>query len=77
VFNRGLLVNKALFLASAASITATLLIIYTPLSAVFETVALGPENWLIALYASLVIIAVFDVLKTINNRTGFFLHHIH
>jgi len=77
VLTRGLLVNKYLFFASLMSIIATLLIIYTPLREMFETAVLGIESWLIALGAALTITISFDILKTINNRTKFFLHHVH
>lgn len=75
VLNRGIFVNKYLVAASSASIFATLLIIYTPLGILFETTPLGVESWIIALAAPLTILALFDIFKTINNRTHFFLSH--
>ncbi|MBI2431235.1 MAG: cation-transporting P-type ATPase [Candidatus Levybacteria bacterium] len=78
VLNRGLMVNKYLFFASILSIIATFLIIYTPsLRDMFETTVLGIESWFIAAGAALTIVVIFDMLKTINNKTGLFLDHIH
>ena len=69
VLNRGLFVNKHLAIASMFSIFATLLILYTPLAHVFETVPLGFESWFVAVLAALAIIVLFDILKIINNKT--------
>ncbi len=77
VLNRGLLVNKPLFFATLASLCAALLILYTPLSVMFETTPLGIEQWMMPASAAFLIIAVFDVLKIVNNKTGYLLHHIH
>jgi Ca2+-transporting ATPase len=77
VLNRGLLVNRLLFLASLLSILATIAVLYTPLNQLFDTTPLGVLSWLIAFWAMLVMIFFFDILKTINNKTKLFLEHIH
>ncbi len=63
VLNRSLFINKSLVYASAISILATLLIIYTPLNKVFETAPISLFNFLLAFVASLSIIFIFDILK--------------
>ena len=77
VLNRGLLVNRPLVLASTLSVMMTLLIVYTPLSHVFETTALSIESWIVAGCAAFLIVLLFDIFKTINNKTHKFLHYIH
>lgn len=77
VFTRSLFVNKYLIIASILSITATLAIIYTPLSIIFETTALGAESWLLAVASAILIVVIFDIQKIINNKTKFFMHHVH
>jgi P-type Ca2+ transporter type 2C len=75
VINRGLFVNKYLVVASLLSVTATLLIIYTPLNILFETTPLELKSWLLALLAPLAIVVMFDIQKIINNKTHYFLKH--
>ena len=65
-------VNKYLFYASMISIAATLLIIYSPLNKIFETVPLGFIDWAIAIGASLLIIIIFNILKKVNEKREFF-----
>lgn len=65
--------NIYLFYASAISIVATLAIIYTPLSKVFETVPVGLGSWMVGIIASLVLISVFDYLKSPKSKIGEFL----
>lgn len=77
VLNRGILINKQLVGASITSVIITIIILYTPLNHVFESTALGIESWIIAIAAAFLIIFLFDVLKTINNKTRYFLPHIH
>ncbi len=69
--SRSPLVNKFLFYASAISIIATLLIIYTPLNRIFETIPIGINYWLVALGLTALMVIIYDVLKTINNRRHF------
>jgi len=77
VLNRGLFVNPYLVYASAISLIATFLIIYSPLNKVFETVPLKLGGFIIPIFVSLVLIIIFDLLKYINNRKKFFdLEHI-
>ncbi len=71
VFGRSLLVNKYLFLASLTSIIATLIIIYTPVSKVFQTIPIGLEFWAVAISLTLIMIIVYDILKYFNNKREF------
>lgn len=66
--NRSPFVNKYLLAASAVSILATLVIIYTPVSTVFETVRVDVIGWLIALTLSFVVLVINDLLKLFNLR---------
>ncbi len=77
VYGSSFLVNKYLVFASLASLFATLIILYTPLRSVFETTPLGISSWMIALSAVVVITVSFDLFKKWNNKTGYFLHHVH
>ncbi|OQB06685.1 MAG: Calcium-transporting ATPase 1 [bacterium ADurb.Bin212] len=58
-----LLSNRYLVYASSGSIIGAVIILYTPLNKVFETVPLGWQNWLISIVVSFVIIAVLDIVK--------------
>jgi len=71
VLNRSPVVNKYLVYASLISIAATIIIIYTPVRAIFETVPLGIMDWVIALSCSFILLIIFDILKKINNRRNF------
>ena len=64
-----LTVNRALFYASIVSIVATIIIIYSPLNRVFETVPLGIVDWAIGIASAISIILIFNILKTWNVRT--------
>lgn len=66
--------NKYLLVASVLSLALTALIIYSPLNKAFETVPLGVESWIIALVGSLLLIAVFNILKFMNNKFEFALN---
>jgi len=68
VFNRSPFTNKYLVYASAISIMATLLIIYSPLNKIFETAPISLFNFLLAIVASLSIIISFDILKLIKGN---------
>ncbi len=63
VLNRSPFVNKYLVYASLISLLATFLIVYTPLNKIFETAPIGWLNLLIAFFASLTIIFIFDIMK--------------
>lgn len=56
-------INRYLVVASIASITATMLIIYTPLSTVFETSRFGIHGWLLALTLGSIVLIVNDAIK--------------
>ena len=68
VYKLPLFANKYLVYASLASIASTLLIIYTPLKKVFETIPISFNFWLLAIASSLIIIIVFDIWKIINGK---------
>lgn len=68
VLTRSPFVNIYLFWASIISILATLAIIYTALNHIFETTPLGILNWLVSFLAAVCLVAIFDLLKEINNR---------
>ena len=69
--SRSPLVNKYLFYASVISIIATLIIIYTPLNRIFETVPIGLNYWLVALGLTALMIVIYDVLKMLNRKKQF------
>ncbi len=68
VFFGTLFANKYLTLASAISIIATFIIIYTPANIIFGTVPIGSVEWLVGLGASFFIIIVSNIVKKINNQ---------
>ena len=68
---RSPLVNRYLVVASVISLIATWLIIQTPINQFFETTYLGLNNWLLALIPAISILVVFDVLKYLNEKRGF------
>lgn len=75
-FRKGILsrtpfTNKYLVYASLISIAATLVIIYSSANKIFETVPLKITGWVAVLSAVVVIVAVFDLLKKINNKKKF------
>src|SRR3989338_4193886 len=72
VLNRGLMVNPYLVYASAISLIATFVIIYSPLNKVFETVPLGIDGLLIVAVLYLSLALIFDLLKYVNNKKKFF-----
>ena len=77
VLNRGLMVNPYLVYASAISLIATFVIIYSPLNKVFETVPLGIDGLLVVAALSLSLALIFDLLKYVNNKKKFFdMEHI-
>ncbi len=64
-------VNKYLFFASGASIIATIIILYTPVSKIFDTVPLRIIEWLPIAIMGFVFLIIFDVLKAINHKKRF------
>lgn len=77
VLNRSLFVNKFLVYATIVSGIATFLIIYTPLTQIFETTPLTIGSWFIALGAAFAIVLISDIQKLINNKTHIFLNSAH
>jgi len=67
--------NKYLVYASILSILATVMIIYSPLNSIFNTTPIGFKYWIFAFLVSLSIIAVFDILKTANEKYRFLAIH--
>ncbi len=72
VLTRSLFVNPYLFYASVISLIATLVIIYSPLNKLFETVPLGIDGFIVAISFSLLLIAMYDLLKHVNNKKKIF-----
>ena len=70
--NRSPFTNKPLVYASLLTIVVSLLVIYTPINKIFETVYIRPVFLLIPLFVSLIVIFVFDIFKEINERKGLF-----
>ncbi len=66
--NRTPFINPYLVMASAISIIATIIIIYTPLNNIFETVPLPFIDWLVAAGFGLFFIFLFDIFKKVNNK---------
>lgn len=63
VLNRSPFINKPLVYASAISILATILIIYTPLNNIFEVGHIPLLSWIMVACVTLITIIVFDILK--------------
>ncbi|MFH1211267.1 MAG: cation transporting ATPase C-terminal domain-containing protein, partial [archaeon] len=60
--------NKWLIYASAASIIATIAIIYTDANTIFGTAPIGIWSWVIAIAISLSVVGIFDIIKMVNIR---------
>lgn len=75
VINKGFFINKFLVYASFLSLILTIAAIYSPLNIVFETVPIGLTAWTIAIIAGISIIIIFDILKSINNKSHALLAH--
>ena len=77
VFTRSPFVNPYLVYASLISLLATLAIIYTkPGQKIFDTVPLGATQWAMAIFAGLLVLLIFDVLKVYSERKKVFLAKI-
>ncbi len=63
-------INKYLVVASVGSITATILIIYTPLSKIFETAQFGIHGWLLALTLGFIVLIINDAIKHMNIKSA-------
>lgn len=66
VLTRSPFVNKPLLGASLISIFLTLIIVYSNLGKVFETVPLTLTGWISALIASILILIIYDLLKELS-----------
>lgn len=75
VLTRSPFSNKYLLFASIISLLATLTVIYTPLSYVFETVQISFYEWGFSLAFGFLLLIIFDVLKFINPKTNIFPAH--
>ncbi|MBN2127207.1 MAG: cation-transporting P-type ATPase, partial [Candidatus Diapherotrites archaeon] len=69
-FENKLTSNKYLFYASAVSILATTIVVYTPVNILFETVPINPLFGVMAVIISLSVIIVIDLFKTFNKITN-------
>lgn len=67
-------VNRSLVYASLISLLATLTILYTPLNSFFETAPLSWHWWIIALIPAVLLVLLFDFLKFLNEKRGFWKH---
>jgi Ca2+-transporting ATPase len=69
LFTTESLKNRWLLLAIAGSFCAHLAVLYVPpIAAVFKTVPLGVEEWAAVLVASLIPLAIIDVMKVVGAR---------
>ncbi|MEM3405780.1 MAG: cation-transporting P-type ATPase [Candidatus Pacearchaeota archaeon] len=64
--------NIYLFYASIISLLATLVIIYTPLNKVFETISIKRIDWIISILFGFLLIIIFNILKEQNNKKLYF-----
>jgi len=71
VIGRSLWVNKYLFMASIISIIATLIIVYTPVNELFQTMPIGFSYWGVALGLTIFLIIIYDILKYYNSSKRF------
>ena len=72
VLTRSLFVNKYLVYASIISILATLLVVYSPLNKIFETIPITLFNFLMAAVVASSIVIAFDIFKIMNKKRRFF-----
>lgn len=68
VFKLPFAANKYIVYASIASLLATIAVIYTAASTIFETTPIPWEYWILAGGISLLAVTIFDVLKVINKK---------
>lgn len=71
VLVRSPFINKYLVIASAISLLATALIVYTPLRTVFEVVQISWQGWVVGIVASIGLLVLYDIGKIINNKIRF------
>ncbi len=65
VLTRSPFVNKYLVMATILSISATLIILYTPVRNVFSTAPLDPRIWILPITASFIILCLQDLVKSV------------
>lgn len=75
VLTRSPFINKYLFIASSVSVVLTLVIIYTPISKIFETVPIRSVEWITAAISGFLLILIFDILKANNRFINLFPRH--
>lgn len=68
VFGRSLFVNPFLFYASSISLITALVIIYSPLNKLFETLPLMLDGIIIAISLAIILVMMFDILKVLNRK---------
>jgi magnesium-transporting ATPase (P-type) len=62
-------VNPYLVVASTVSILATLAVVYTTFfRRVFETAAIGVNQWIVAVIAGFILLIIFDTVKYISRK---------
>jgi Ca2+-transporting ATPase len=71
VIGRSPLVNKYTFFAAIFSISATILIMYTGLSNIFELSPIGLNEWILAISVALLFMTITDIIKYYNNKNEF------
>ncbi|KKR81356.1 MAG: ATPase, P-type (Transporting), HAD superfamily, subfamily IC [Candidatus Daviesbacteria bacterium GW2011_GWC1_40_9] len=66
VLTRSPFANIYLVYASVISVIATLVIVYSPLSHVFETTSLDSFSWFIASLAAIILVIILDLVKNLD-----------
>ncbi len=65
VLTRSLFVNKYLVVAAFLSITALILIVYSPINKIFSTAPMSPIVWLLPLSFALILLCLQDLIKSL------------
>lgn len=74
--SRSPFINIYLFGASLISLFATLVILYTGASVLFETAPISFYSWIVLLVPVILILLIYDVIKDYSLRTGKFFAHL-
>lgn len=74
--SRSPFVNVYLFGASLISLFATLVILYTGVSKLFETAPINFYSWMVLLIPVILILLIYDVIKDYSIKTGKFFAHL-
>lgn len=69
--NRSPLVNKKLFYSSLIVLIVTLIVLFTPLRNIFELRIIPIEIIAITIISSFSIVFIFDIIKKINQKAGY------